>query len=275
MSTSDYAYGKKDTLKVYLTFQITGNLYDTMIQRYAIAFTNNNIDKAKKDFIPHITITEFHVNKNFETTLRKFLKENSKYFQTEFEKRFKNILKQNLDISFISSFGRYNSYGDFLAKEYEKSNVLVDKWITKFRMIIYEKFESMFNKLIGDVNMLEGKESGNKKYKHFRNSENVSVYAIPEYYFGLGKIEPHLSIIKTNDSLSFQDAKNIFHTNAYGTGLNIDRIRIPEDGSFKLSYRKSNGEKNVDNIRKRKITVYTCNIGNGIYEEPYFYEDII
>jgi hypothetical protein len=160
-------------------------------------------DTLKNCDDPHITLLEFNINmdSNFGQRLR-----------DRFEKNFTNNHSINLTKLFrkfklserpIKSNTSYKTLNNYFVKMYESNGFN----ISKFRTWFYNEI----SKICGYENLrliqkvVDRQSNGRWGKYHVFSNDGVELYAVPDYYYGKDKWEPHLSLFQKPKSFPLDE----------------------------------------------------------------------
>ena len=238
------AFGN-NTGKFYLLGMVGGVQKVVLTEKYQEAF-NENPD-PKKPF--HLTLLQLDINKQspFDNFLKTVIQD------PEFHNGLKNIYESTLKkINLVAQ--SYKEMGDFVAIEYSPD---YQNTITEFRTGFYRLLEAYYlqknrsgiDKTQSNINVSDSKDPNQTLgYRIFIDQKSGDpLYAVPEWYYGVGKWTPHLSIAhksigaKRNENQqkmirNFQQAQSTNDERSIHklSGQNFEKIRLSYSyGTFK------------------------------------------
>ncbi|QKF93989.1 hypothetical protein QKU48_gp0531 [Fadolivirus algeromassiliense] len=187
-----------DNISVAIIYDIP-NIYDNIQTKLLNGNTN-----PKNRPRPHFTLHGIHFNKKH-PEINKFINITScpssflnpgklnTDFETVIKDAFKNSLYNKLELSHKNE---WNKMGLFYALPFNVNNNLC---ISDFRKELYIHISNLvqiYRQPI-DVERDSRKLAGKKdKYKVYCDSKGVPLYAIQDYYHGIGNWSPHVSMIR-------------------------------------------------------------------------------
>jgi hypothetical protein len=202
-----YEKNKNIKFKTYSVMADISNdsIIDSLNQRRNCILQNIN-----DDYIFHITLLSFEINRSLKPYCDLFENKNKIGTQThktlkpeiiQFANEAYNETFKQQDIILSQEQGKYHKMGAYYVKKYYIIYETQINTITEFRTSFYKKLRNYFRKNLGDYSFdWYWDETGNTRNDYtLAKIGNDVIFAIPNYYFGIGVLEPHISIAKEDE----------------------------------------------------------------------------
>jgi hypothetical protein len=211
---------------------------------------------------PHMTLFEIHWNESHPHAqyIRDQLFRGTQYTRQILQNihfLFSNLRFESSSIgSQGHAIGDYKLFGpnnDFLVRRYTPVSInptmSVQELVTQFRLSIY----TLIKQLLQQYNVTLSStyttiQNGGVTFYVYSDSNNIPLYGIPDYYYGKGIWEPHISVAKLTPQLATAYSQNmgLIQSRLQGHAVGIISSMLPIDDLRKIIISSLNGYRHIN-----------------------------